>query len=817
MAAPLGIAALIANSPRAIQILQGLGVLTGGAIATGEAKKQLDNIPEATLQELLKKTFLGPSYELANLDIFKQKTPEASDTTVKSITSTPSGVVLGPTVKEQEEARARQKKLLEPGKTEAPKPFGQLKDFSSSDTLYDFIKPEVKSPPTTTGGITVSSPGTPVSQPLITTIETDDKPPIKVLAKDKNTKQYIETVNPTKIFGERDVRTINYNKDAPVIDYQFDKPTINQVFKDSVIQLNKKSDFNYDKLIKQFGLKMPDQKLLNDALQGDADSRYWYQKSGKYLESLVKTIDPNATDKDVKDFIDIVSLTSGGVKPKQNLKLALGVYSDLKQNQPIETGFRTKASLDKYLENPEAAINSPKFGNFTDTMTYFTGITDRQPNVVNDLQMAKIFGVQPDQLASNPELYNVMTNIMNNLTAEVNKTIPEGQEKLQPYELQSLMWSASRGVASNYKQVGEELIKDLYEQGINIQTDVMKPDFSARLQKTIEPYKQSVKATIEVGSFLTPEGQEIEKLINQYGDNPRLANDVDTVHKRYLNALITKPKGQPSLMEDAISNIIGEKASVSRMETGLGSFEGKVNYNVRIPLTVNTSKGLRELNPLERRQLLALIGKNLNQAAMAGSSFRTIDTGPIREGEMETGTFYAKAKPDSKKIAELEKEAGIQFNVRPVSGGFVGEIISFTGAPDAVKINNAFEKVFGKDKEMTYTKAYWKSDYVENNEYEDLINGIENSIGRGVEETGTTRKFVRNIPNIEERFSNVAKARDADYTKITNQPYVKKLSGLTKENLPETDKPTFQGNQIKTWEVGNFKNIEEAKQTAKDF
>jgi hypothetical protein len=204
---------------------------------------------------------------------------------------------------------------------------------------------------------------------------------------------------------------------------------------------------------------------------------------------------------------------------------------------------------------------------------------------------------------------------------------------------------------------------------------------------------------------------------------------------------------------------------------------------------VSTSKGVRELNQLERRQLLALIGKNLNQAAMAGSSFRVAD-GNMQEGEMETGTFYAKAKPDPKKINELEEEAGIQFNVRPVSGGFVGEIISFTGTPDADKINKAFEKVFGKDKKMTYTEAYWKSDYVENNEYEDLINGIEKGVSGGMEETGSTRKFVRNIPNIEERLSNIAKARDADYTKITNQPYIKKLSGLTKENLPEADKPT---------------------------
>lgn len=769
----------ILGIPALAQLLAASGLVVGGTMAQKQIEEKLKTLPEGTIEEALKQVFMGPSKDLLNPQVLE-------DLKTKAVTSTPSGVVLGPTVKEQEEARARQKKLLEPGKTETPKPFGQLKDFTGSDTLTDFVKPEIKTPPSTTGGITVSSPGTPVSQPLITTIETDDKPPIKVLAKDKNTKQYVETVNPTKIFGERDVRTINYDKDAPVIDYQFDKPTINQVFKDSVIQLNKKSDFNYDKLIKQFDLKMPDQKLLNEALQGDAESRYWYQRSGKYLESLVKTIDPNATDKDVKDFIDIVSVTSGGVQPKQNLKLALGVYSDLKQNQPSLTGFKTQQSLDKYLKNRQETIDTPKFGNFTDTMTYFAGVTDRQPNVVNDLQMAKIFNVKPDQLASNPELYNVMTNIMNNLTAEVNKTIPEGQEKLQPYELQSLMWSASRGVASNYKQVGEELIKELSSQGINIATDVMKPDFSARLQKTIEPYKQSMKATIEVGSFLTPEGQEIEKLINQYGDNTKLMSDINTIHRRHLKALISKPAKQPSIMEEVLSNVVGQKVELSRMQEGLGTYEGKANYNVIIPLTVTTAKGPMPLTEEQRLQALALVGKNLNQAAMASSNFKA---GEVTEGRMATGQIYVQAPVDQAKIQELHKETGYDYNITPVAGGFVGSVISFDGAPDKAKIAKSFEKVFGKDAEMRYIKSSWKGDYLEAKDYDRYIDGIQRSDIEGMEGTGSARKYRRDLDSITKKIQAIGQARDTDYSKLRAQPYLKKLSGLTKENLPETDKP----------------------------
>jgi len=83
MALPAGIAAILANSPRAVQVLQGLGVLTGGTIAATEAQKQLQDLPEGSLEEAYKRVFLGPGYELSNLDVFKTKTPEAEDTTLK--------------------------------------------------------------------------------------------------------------------------------------------------------------------------------------------------------------------------------------------------------------------------------------------------------------------------------------------------------------------------------------------------------------------------------------------------------------------------------------------------------------------------------------------------------------------------------------------------------------------------------------------------------------------------------------------------------------------------------------------------------------
>ena len=151
---------------------------------------------------------------------------------------------------------------------------------------------------------------------------------------------------------------------------------------------------------------------------------------------------------------------SGGVTPKENLKIAIGVFSDYKNGRPIRMGFRQEQSLDKFLKLPDQVVNTPKFGNYVDTFKYFTGLTDREPNTVNDLQMARIFGIDPTTLASNPELYALITNSLNRMTFEVNKTLPDGK-KLQPYQLQALLWSESRGGSTNYEDMGNELIAEL--------------------------------------------------------------------------------------------------------------------------------------------------------------------------------------------------------------------------------------------------------------------------------------------------------------------------------------------------------------------
>ena len=170
---------------------------------------------------------------------------------------------------------------------------------------------------------------------------------------------------------------------------------------------------------------------MNDILRTDNyfATPIWSIQKPEWVEKINNACDKHINfakknlKKQIKErelFLEIVSTTSGGVNPKQNLEIALGVMSDVLAGRPIRMGFKTSQSLDVLLKDKDSKINSPKFRNYTDTFKYFAGTDDRLPNTTNDLQMAKIFGMNPETLANNPDLYALMTMTLNNLAENVN-------------------------------------------------------------------------------------------------------------------------------------------------------------------------------------------------------------------------------------------------------------------------------------------------------------------------------------------------------------------------------------------------------------
>jgi DNA-binding protein YbaB len=619
------------------------------------------------------------------------------------------------------------------------------------------------------------------------------------LAKDKNSKQYVETLNPVKIYGDKDVREIDYStiKGDP-INFEFDDQTVQTIGERAVQEMDDKSNVDVKALTEKFGFEMPSADFINKSLKGDDAARFWYERGAQWVDNFLE----GYSDEDKNKFFDILSITSGGVDPKQNLKIAIGVFSDYKNNRPIRMGFRQYQSLDKFLSSPDQVVNTPKFGNYVDTFKYFTGLTDREPNTVNDLQMARIFGIDPTVLASNPELYALITNSINRLTFEINKTRPD-DKKIQPFQLQALMWSESRGGSTNYQDMGNELVADLQEKGFKFRDgkldpiEILDPQFVEKLQATIVPYKKSLKATIEVGTFLTPNGKQIETLINNFPEDNVLMNQISNVHRSSLNKLITKQKKQPSVMEQAVSLVLGQKAEISRMEIGLGTYEGKANFNVVVPLTVKVGNKFVELTEPQRLQVLSLLGENLNQDAMATSNFTQSET-PL-ENRNKTAQLFYRGDYTKSDIQKIQEELGIDFNVQNTAGGFVASFLTFDNkSPDPQLLDKAFTKVLGDDADMVYIDdVYWYGDYIDKKDYRKNNNELKKSITQRISgDDGDSVFDIGYLDSIVKIIKQIDNSTDEGYGKILQSGKVIKLLQSLKEPIKKAigglvEKPKF--------------------------
>jgi GNAT superfamily N-acetyltransferase len=454
---------------------------------------------------------------------------------------------------------------------------------------------------------------------------------------------YVEAVNPTKVFGEQDLRKEKYlNKTADPINYSFTSNDLDQIKSKVFKEYKNKTGVDIEQIANNFGFKMPDLDLLNNSLNRDEKARYWWQQSAEWLDGLMDQLDLTKDEKNL--FLEVVSTTSGGVDPAQNLKIALGVFSDMLSNRPIRMGFKTAQSLDVLLKDKESKINSPKFRNYVDSFKYFAGTDDRIPNTTIDLQMSKIFGMNPEALAGNPDLYSLVTMVVNDLTNEVNKSIPKGEELLQPFELQAMMWTENRGGRStNFSEVGPQVLMQMENLGYSInREDIKDINFVRDLQSTVRPFEESIKMTVESGTFSTPQGNKIEQIINSFPDDKVLMDKINQVNKSTNLSLISKSKKNPSIIEDLVSAVVGEKAEMSRLIQGFGTSEGQVGNNIIVPSVYKNNKGqMIQLSDQQRLFILSTLGKYLDQNSVSSSNFILVDDSlQIPQGTKPTTSYY---------------------------------------------------------------------------------------------------------------------------------------------------------------------------------
>ena len=600
----------------------------------------------------------------------------------------------------------------------------------------------------------------------------------KTTAIERKKLSYLDKIIPTEerlaidtSLTPQDADTFTELSDQDGITTNFDDDFVSGLLDVSVAEVDALTDGRATAAIEKTNYKVPTAKFINDAMKGKGNARYWYEISSEFFKEFTSLLPKNLQRK----FIDIVSITSGGINPKGNLRLSIGVMSELYRNVPVRTGFKMQKSLNKYLL-ADNTIDTQKFGNFTGTMKLLGGLETKIPSTTNDLQVADMFGINASDFIAHPDLYAVTSKFYNKLRDAVNETLPADKQKYQSWQVQALTWvhnSREAGMSDNYLEVSSDIISELESKGHPLEdgkltTEILSnKDLAADLQTTIREFEAAPKATVEIGTVLTPEGREARDIVNVLSDKEKIVDEYNNIHKSLLKDLIKKIKQKPSLIEELASAIIGKKLQITRMIQGFGTYEGSANLNVRIPLLskIPTHKQFI-LNKKFREALLSILGKALNQEAMASSVHSVVPENYVLKGnEKATSKVHVLGKiPTTAQQVELTKDIGQSLNIEPVPGGYVIEINSFDGRIDDNIINDALDKI-DPNADGTIWNAVWDGDYTVakpdedgNITYEQAIKEIKNEIKTGYYERMGGTKSAENLDdNISSAISKIEK------------------------------------------------------------
>jgi hypothetical protein len=551
-------------------------------------------------------------------------------------------------------------------------------------------------------------------------------------------------------------------------------------------ELNRGAKGAATQAVKSTGAKPPDAKFWDEAMSLPQRARYWYEISGESFTGEKVDLPKELQGK----FVDVVAATSAGAEPYANMRRAIGVMSEDLQRRPIATDLRNAEPVTKALSDED--LKSLKFGSFSGTMQYTSGLGGKAPLSTNDVQVASMFGISGDDIAKNPALYEVMSRFFINLRDAQNKLLPSAGRK-QPWEawqVQAPGWVAERARKNpkkaseydDYAQVLPRIVKELQDAGvptpngkITLET-LLDPRTPNVVSGTRKKFLETPVATVESATTKTPPGARAASLADKvFGMDPQIpwVRDAKRAYERIqrsaFEAIGHRSKDGPSLISELFSAVAGRKLDVSRIDTeGYGTFEGAVSPNVRIPLTGRDSRqGWASFAPEQQRGILALIGKAWDQAAMAASSF--VDAAGVDSADTFTIFVHStKAEVPLESVRAISTELGYPVNVAQYPNGFTIDINvgGFDTKPTPDQVRQAIDKHF-PDQDAVVLPRDYSSEYIEAGDYDDAIQGLYNS--RRGEGARNTRAVGRDLADIEKDFASVARERDAEFDKWSDK------------------------------------------------
>lgn len=539
-------------------------------------------------------------------------------------------------------------------------------------------------------------------------------------------------------------------------------------------------------IVKDLKATPPTAAFLNNAFSLPNSARYWYEISAQKIDGL-------PLPSQFKDLlINLISATSGQTKPLDNMKRAISVLSEVVQGKPVETDLISAKTVENAIRNPD--LETLKFGNFAGTMKFVSGMTNKAPTTTNDLQVADIFNMDKNAFGKNPVLYEVVSRFYNKVRDLQNSFIPEQIQPYESWQIQALTWVENRGDKTSYK----EKTNDDYAQAIDKITQQLKvaevqlvnnkiglstlknPELTRILRPTVPLFQESFKATIESNTLLNEEGKEANdefELIKGL-DLPwakKLVTKFERIQREVFKEIVSE-----KVANQLIKAIVGRAANVTRIDSSSsGTYEGKVSPNMRIPMFYRNSQNIPfKLEKSEINVLLAILGKELDQAAMAASLFTPVD------GKGDTFRILLPNRTVLKEeISAFDTAVGYPINFYQAANGSVLEINvgGYEKKPTLNEVKSAIVTVFGDVKakyiESGYDSTYITKDKVEYAQsYEEIIDEFRKSKFGGSDQAGLRTAFDRIVEQQTNRLQSIAKTRD------------EKFKGFTEESRKRRDK-----------------------------
>jgi len=473
-------------------------------------------------------------------------------------------------------------------------------------------------------------------------------------------------------------RFLEEDLDAAGPGVNFDQARLDEIWEESIVETGKVAGDVIDELADAGKIFKPkDIQFWDAALHLPGRARFWYEVSAEAFRELL----PDLSDDELATFIDLVAATSPQADPNVNIRRAVGAMSQDLRRVPIDQDLTNTKNVTAALS--EADLEGLKIGSFSNTFQYHLGLDDTPPLSTNDRQVASSFGIEGDDIAGNDVAYELLSRFYIKMRNELNRGVGGNSDPFETWQVQALGWVQERiGKGNNnnddYLQALEGLKRNLEEAGIELPDGkltrevLMDPRVEQVTATTLEQFRASPIVTVETATTQTSVGAraaEIAQRARETGD-PRALAEYETIVRRSLKALITRRKdlGNKAPVDLAVSAVTGKASKLSRMELGHGTFEGTMSLNARIPLSP-------DLTEVQRRAVLAILGRGLKQDAVPASLFRhAAHDAPVPDGQVKTYSIFIRdveGAIDEDMLLKIQQglPAGHDVNVVDVANG----------------------------------------------------------------------------------------------------------------------------------------------------